>query len=113
MKRLKTNHHMLHVLKKSKPKLRQILLKNCNSEVIKTICEIAINILNGNHKVSKHTFKHLNKNKKILRCLACPKKSINIKRKLIIQKGGFLPMLIGSVLSGVVGDLLSKYFKNE
>lgn len=102
---------MLHVLKKSKPKLRQILLKHCDSEVIKTICEIVINILNGNHKVPKQIYNKLNKNKKVLRCLACPKKSISVKRKLIIQKGGFLPMLIGSVLSGVVGDLLSNYFK--
>jgi hypothetical protein len=100
---------MLQVLRKSNPKLRKILLRNCDPEIIKTICEIAINTLNGNIKVSKNNFAEFKKHKIFLRKLACPKSSLKSKRKIIVQKGGFLPALLGTVISGVIGNLLSKY----
>lgn len=112
MKRLKINQHILHVLKNSNAKFRKTVLKNCDIDVIKTICEIVINTLNGNNKISDRIHKRLQKHKKILRSLSCPKKTLNTKRKIIIQKGGFLPVLLGTVLSGVIGELINSLNKN-
>lgn len=109
MKRLKKNLHILQTLKNSNKKLRSAIIKNCSDDTIKAILEIAINTLNGNCQLSKHTHIRLKKFKNILRQLVCPKKNLKRKRKIIIQKGGFLPVLIGTILSGVIGKLLSDY----
>lgn len=114
MRLLKKNLHILRLLKKSNKKFRNSILKNCDDDVIKTLVEIVINTLNGNNKISKNHFGNLKKNKKVFRNLACPKKSIKAKRKILIQKGGFLPVLIGTVLSGLIGKLISEFQdKNE
>lgn len=109
MKRLKANKHILHVLKNCRPKLRKVLLKASDPEVIKTLCEIALNTLNGNNKISKQCKLKLKKYKRVLRSLICPKLKLSSKRKILIkQKGGFLPVLIGTVLSGLIGQLINK-----
>lgn len=108
MKRLRENRHTLHVLKDCNPQLRKVLLKAASSEIIKTLCEISLNTLNGNSKISKHCKNKLKKYKRELRQLVCPKLSITAKRKILVQKGGFLPVLIGSILSGVIGQLIEK-----
>jgi len=106
---LKKNQHILHVLGKcNKKKFRKNILKYCDDDIIKTIAEIAINILNGNNKISPAQKAKLKKHKKQLRFLACAKKSIKAKRKILVQHGGFLPTLIGTILSGVIGKLISK-----
>lgn len=104
---------MLYVLRKAKPQLRKQILKYSDTELIKTICEIVINLLAGNIQLKKSKIKKLLKYKKDLRCLTCPKRSLTSKRNIIVQRGGALiPMLIGSVLSGVIGSILDRYNKN-
>ena len=97
---------MLYVLKDADPKLRRAILRHADDDVIKTINEIAYNTLKGNTKLSGKVKNSLNPYKKELRCLKCPKKTLKSKRKLLVQKGGFLPVLIGSILSGLIGKLL-------
>lgn len=100
---------MLHVLKKcSNKNFRKNILKYCDDDIIKTIAEIAMNVLNGNNRISPSQKTKLKKHKNHLRLLACPQKGIKAKRKMLIQHGGFLPTLIGTILSGVIGKLLSK-----
>lgn len=108
MKRLKANKHILQVLKNGNPQLRKALLKASSPEVIKTLCEISLNTLNGNNKITKYCKRKLKKYKKELRNLASPKLKLATKRKILIQKGGFLPVLIGSVLSGLIGQLINQ-----
>jgi len=52
MTRLKSQLHILHVLKDVKPKARRSLLASADDELIKAIVECAINTLNGNHKLT-------------------------------------------------------------
>jgi hypothetical protein len=40
------------VLKNAKPKLRKAILSNCNKELINTISECVLNLLNGNLKLT-------------------------------------------------------------
>lgn len=107
-KRLKDNKHILYVLKNASPKLRKAILKNVDPEIITTVSEIVFNTLKGNNKICNPLKKKLKKYKKPLRMLACSKRSIPLKRKILVQKGGFLPALIGSVISGIIGAYLNK-----
>lgn len=93
---------------KAKPKLRSAIVKHSDDGLIKAISEIALNTLNGNNKIDNKTIRKLHPYKRQMRCLACSKRSSKSKRKIIIQKGGFLPLLIGSILSGVIGALFNK-----
>lgn len=97
---------MLYILKDCKPKLRKALVQNADNGLITAINEIIFNTLNGNNPIDKKTRIKLKKYKKPMRCLICPKKTISSKRKLLVQKGGFLPALITSLLTGVIGKLL-------
>lgn len=100
---------MLYVLSRANPKLCSAIMKNADPELIKTISEIALNILAGNNKISNKSRKKLSRYKRQMRRLACSKQSLRSKRKILVQKGGFLPMLIGSILSGIIGALLQKH----
>lgn len=99
---------MLFILKDASPKLRKSILQNCNFSTIKAIQEIAHNILIGNHEVTSKCFNALKRYKKDLRKFACSKSSGCSKRKIVVQKGGFVPLLISSVLSGIIGKILSQ-----
>lgn len=106
MKRLKANKHMLHVLKNSNSKLRKTILKFSDSELIKTLCEICLNTLKGNANISEKYINRIKGYKQHIRKLALPKISLKTKRKLLVQKGGFLPILLSAILSGVIGQLI-------
>lgn len=106
MKRLKSNKHLLHALKVAKPKLRNAIIKAADDDFIKALCECCMNVLNGNHKVTPALRKKLSKHRVALRVLSNRKNALRKKRKLLLQKGGFLPMLLGSILSGVLGSLI-------
>lgn len=114
MKRLRKNRHILHLLKNQNKKFRNSILKTCDDDVIKALIEISINTLNGNNRIPKKILSFLRKHKNTLRCLASTKRTLKAKRRILIQKGGFLPVLIGTVLSGIIGKLIGDYqSKNE
>jgi len=102
----KASKHLLYVLKEADNRLRKAIISNSNSDIV-------LNTLQGIHKVTKS---HLNKikikkNKNALLYPSCPKRTLNSKRKVLIQKGGRLPTLITSLLSGIFGKFLINYFK--
>ena len=108
MKRLKKNKHLLHVLKSANPKLRTAIVKSSDNELIKTLCDCCLNTLNGNHKINNCLKRKLIKYRGTLRSLSTRGTSLKKKRLLLAQKGGFLPLLLGSILSGVIGSLIGK-----
>lgn len=88
--------------------MRKAILLNADDELIKTIVECVINTLNGNHTTTAQTRTHLGKFKHCLRKICNPRVPLPQKRKIIIQKGGFLGVLLSSILSGLIGRLLNK-----
>lgn len=100
---------MLYALTKANPKLRNAIIKLGDPELVKTICEIALNTLNGNNPVGNKMKKKLARYKRDIRCVACSKRSLKSKRKILVQKGGFLPLLIGTVLSGILSTLFDHH----
>ena len=100
---------MLYVLKNASPKLRKSILQVAPDDLVKAIYEIVYNVLCGNHKIQNKTKTELKKYKNHLRKLVNPSQSLSVKRKVLVQQGGsFLPFLLSSVLSGIIGKILQQ-----
>ena len=107
-KRLRAQKHTLHLLKNSSSKLRNQIIAHGNNDLIKSLCEITHNTLNGNNKLNKKCLGKLHCYKTAMRKINEPKRSLSSKRKVLIQKGGFLPIILGALLSGIVGKILDR-----
>lgn len=100
------NRYILLALQSNNKKLIRDILKNADTKLIHTICEIIHNILKGNVELTSDVKDTLERYKKQLRCLTSTKaKGISKKRKLIQKGAGYIPLLIGSVLSGLTKTL--------
>ena len=109
--RLKRNLDLLRVLRKSTPPQRKAILKNYGKDLILCICEIIDNLLQGTVRLSPAQKKTLSKHKSILRQLANKKRAVTEKKKILVQKGGFLPAVLAPVLSvaaTLLGEVLRK-----
>lgn len=102
---LNTHKELLSALHKLKPKHRVALLKSCSKEELNCICECIHNVLQGKVPIEEKDIYKLKKYKYLLRKLL--RKGTNKLRKtIIIQKGGaFLPIILGSILSTLLGSL--------
>ena len=94
---------------------RRLILKNCDSSTINSICEIILNILNGNIKLSEENYKKILPFANSCRKILSKKINVKEKKKILIQKGlqkgGFLQFIIPAVISGIatiVSSLISK-----
>lgn len=100
MQHITKHKSILEVLRSAHPKLRKLILKNCDSKVICALVEIIHNLLHERVKVSPSQKKRLAKYKNLFRLInqKCirNKKHINKKkaRQYIVQSGGALPFLI-------------------
>lgn len=103
---INTHKDLLSALRVLKPKYRTALLKTCDEEEINCICECIYNVLRGKVPIEEKNKKKLQKYKSVLRKLV--RKGTNkVRKNIIIQKGGaFLPIILGSVLSGLLGSLV-------
>lgn len=100
------NKHLLYVLKRASSKLRKAIISNSDDDLVKSLIEIVLNTLQGNHRLTQKQLNLLKKYKNVLRKISCSKRTIKSTRKVLIQNGGFLPILISSLLAGVFGKLL-------
>jgi len=76
---------------------RSKLLKQVQDCVIDAISEIAKNCLSGNIPLSEEDFNKLSKYQNLLRIISKPS-PVEIRRNLIIQKGGFIDSLVPAAL---------------
>jgi hypothetical protein len=105
--RLKKNLPLLQKLFKSKPAKRSEILKEGDSELLKCLCECALNLLNANIPLNKRQVSTLEKHKTLLRLLANRKVSLKSKKsKLLRQGGAFILALLRPILSAVVANLI-------
>ena len=99
MQSISKHKSILEVLRTSQPKLRKLILQNCDNNVICALVEIIHNLLQGRIQMSPKQKKKIQKYKKQFRLLSekCIRnKNINKKkaRKVVVQTGGALPFLI-------------------
>ena len=100
MNRFKNNIKLLELLACSKSKLRNSIINGGSKELIYSVCDCILNVMNKNIKLKSKTFKELKPYKNTFKKLL-KKSKLKDKKKLIIQKGGFLQYLIPAVISGI------------
>jgi len=97
MKGVRENYNTLHVLKSAKPKLRKAIISAGGKDLINSINECVLNVLVGNVPLSTCLKRKLQKYK-LARRLAHKRVRHSAKKRLLIQKGGFLLPLLTSIL---------------
>lgn len=107
MKTIRRCRHFLQVLKTANPSLRKAIVRHASKDVIRAISEICLNTLNGNLNLNTKKKNLLKPYKKVLRQLASAKIKYNRKRRILQQKGGFLGILLSTILSGIIGSLIN------
>ena len=100
---LRSHGDFLKVLAKCKAKQRKALLQNISPGLLKCLCECSLNVLKGNVKLTSSQKQLLRRHRKVLRSLADRKTTVKRKKQLLVQKGGFLPALLGPILSTLAG----------
>ena len=90
MRRIKFNHYTLQMLKTAIPKLRKAIISNCNKNLLNSISECVLNVLNGNIQLSNFAKRKFKKHKSTLCSLADKRLPLTAKKRIIIQRGGFL-----------------------
>lgn len=103
----KKNAIALHALCHLNSDQRQAILKTSDVKLIKCICECALNILLGNVPLKNCQKLKLRKHRKTLRKLVEKRGSWKSKKKFIVQKGGFLPLLLGPIIGGLLSNLFN------
>lgn len=81
--------------------LRKHLLKKLPLRSVKGICECSLNVLKGNIPITPQQKRQLGKYKSTLRKIANKKGTLSNKKKVIIQQGGFLNILIPAAVTAL------------
>lgn len=108
--KIKKHLPLLQYMAKGKPKIVKAIVNECDAEIMNVLCECAHNTLRGNVNLSDAQIKRLKRHRKELEILANKKSSIK-RKKNVLQRGGFLPVLLASILpalSGVIGNIIGK-----
>jgi hypothetical protein len=90
---IKKHGHMMMTLLQAPPKMRRNMTKHAPNELIHCVSECCQNVLKGNVPLSPAQMRKLKPKRQVLRALADKKVPIQKKKKIINQKGGFLPLL--------------------
>jgi len=107
---LDRNKDFLKILMESTEDQRHHLIQNASPDQIRVLSEISLNILSGNLPLKSRHIKKLTAHKRMIRKLANSRVPHKVKKVLINQTGGFLPLLVSPVLSAlgvVVGKVIS------
>lgn len=85
---------------------RLAVLRKADLKLVKCICECALNILRGNIPLKQPHKQRLKRYACLLRRLTDKNNSWKNKKRLIIQRGGFLPLILAPILSTVLSRLI-------
>lgn len=107
---VKSQIDILKVLAQSKTRYRNAILKKADKSLIQAICEIVHNVLKGNINISTQDRENLKKYRKTLHRLL-EKSNLKSKKKIIIQRGGFLQFLIPAIVTGIA-DIVSSFISS-
>jgi hypothetical protein len=90
--------------------MRSSIIKNGPKDLIDTLCECVHNLLKGNVKLNDSEKSKLAKYKNSMRKILS-RISLKERKKILIQKGGLLEILLPSVISGlasIISSVISK-----
>ena len=103
---------LLRVLANSKTKVRQAIIINADRKLIIAICEIVFNVLEKNLTLDESDLIKIKRYRFILRKLI-KKSDLKEKKKILVQRGGFLQFLIPAVITGISNIVSSLIDSNK
>lgn len=109
---LKTQLDLLKIISKPHSRYRKAILMNADRDLVHVLCEIIQNVLVGNVKISQEDKEKLRRFKTTLHSII-KKSSLKQKKKILIQKGGFLQFLIPAVITGISSIISSAISANK
>ena len=93
-------------------KYRKAILLNADKKLVEAICQTIHNVLVGNINITASDRERLKKFRKTLHQLL-EKSSLKTKKKILVQRGGFLQFLIPAVVSGIASIISSVISNNN
>ena len=105
-KRIHRNFGLFRVLHKAHAKQRNQVLKSATSDLTLAVCEVIDNVLSGNVHLKPKQRHRLQKYKSVLRKMVDRKISLKKKKSLLIQQGGFLPILLAPIIAAIASTVL-------
>ena len=114
--RLSVTKKFFNKIARSKAQERAKVLKAATNAELKGLCEVCLNVVHGNVRLSKKRYSCFKRRKDVLHKLSDRKISLKSKRKVVNQHGGFLgtlaafgaPLLTQLAIKGV-GKLVKRY----
>lgn len=107
MNNIKKNFDNLKFISHCHPRLRKTVVKHADKKLILALCECMYNFLIGNIKTNDEFEGKAKKYKNVLRTLMNKDDTVENKKEILVQKGGFLPVLLPTIL-GVIANLIGK-----
>jgi hypothetical protein len=104
-KRVEKNKEFLLFLSKANKKQRKLLLESATPQQIKAVTECTLNVCAGNVPLTPRQFALLKRHKLDIHKFI-KEKSYPLRRQLI-QKGGFLPILV-SAIAPIIGTIIEQ-----
>lgn len=99
MERITSHLPFLHLLLTTHPHQKQALLKTATKLQLQILCEILLNIIKGNLKISKTEEKFLNKKKKIISKLLNKSGKPHFKQRLFSKNLKVVDLIVHSFLN--------------
>jgi hypothetical protein len=78
---------------------RKQYLMSASPREIGSLLECTLNVCNGNIPLTSRQLNSLKKHKKVIKQLSFGKSKFQNKKRLLVQKGGFLPLIASAALS--------------
>lgn len=103
--RMRKNAHFLSTLAKANRRQQKGIIEGASNDLIHCLCECAVNVLKGNVPLSPSQKRKLSQSKTHLRSLADKTVGTAKKKRILVQKGGFLPALIAPILGALTSFL--------
>ena len=100
------NLKALKFLSKASRSVRSSFIDKSEKDLILALCEVIHNVLIGNVKLSKSRLQKLKRYNKVLYRVAKKSTSLKEKKRLLVQRGGFLTTLLPPAIA-VLASILS------
>jgi hypothetical protein len=108
--RIKNKGAFLKKISKATRKNSKAIITKANESDIKALCECALNVCHNKVNLNKRAVKKLKKHKTELLRLAFLNDPLKLKKKVLLQTGGALPLLAQIGLTAL-GSLIPSLFK--
>ena len=104
--KLRANIELLTYLQSIPPRRQKLLIKGADREILEAFSEICLNLVRRNVKLTPQQIRKLLPYEEAIYQLSLKGHSL-AKKKQIIQKGGFLTALLGTLLPTLISTVIA------